>query len=141
MSDVPEYFGTASGERVASRCTSSASCGDHVCCLSEGHHGRHESREFAEPARSLFAAWDDYTGDAEPYACSHEEIDHQGFCDLLTCSLPHPGAMKHEVVRCTRCGVRYRQVDDPDGTMTLTYRSPSSSGWRNKRIRYEALDA
>lgn len=111
------------GEMRVVLCDSSASCGDHVCCLPAGHGGGHESREWRKPNGSLFASWDDYSGDEEPYACAHEEMEHVGT----------DGGWP--LVRCTRCGERYRQVDDPDGPIHLTELHPR----RERRIRYESV--
>lgn len=112
------------------KCPSSAGCGDHVCCLPDGHDGWHESRMFGEPHGSLWARWDGRTGDPEPYVCAHEEMDHQA--PMLA-----PFGVKHEVVRCTRCGRFYFQIEDPDGPITLTYLDGGK--WANKRIRYEEV--
>lgn len=85
-------------------CESSAGCGDYVCCLVSGHEGPHGSREYGNPARSLWASWDDFDADDEPYACHHEELEHLGHTRLRL---------------CTRCGAELIEVEDPAGSTTV----------------------
>lgn len=113
------------------RCQASAGCGDHVCCLPDGHEGWHESRLFAEHDGSLWASWDDRIGDPDPYACAHEEMEHQP-------PLSAPAGVRHEVVRCTRCGRRYFQIEDEENA-TTTLSIFEGDRWVNRRIRYEEV--
>jgi len=114
-----------------SRCPASAGHGDHVCCLPDGHEGWHESRLFGDPDGSLWASWNDRLGDPDPCACAHEEMEHQP-------PLPAPAGARHEVVRCTRCGRRYFQIEDEENA-TTTLTSFEGGRWVNRRIRYEEV--
>lgn len=107
-------------------CGASAGCGDHVCCLDANHLGEHESCEYGDPSRGVWARWPDHDGDLDPYACCHEEMEHVA---TLT--------GQSVLVRCTRCGGLYKQVDDPNGPVHLTTISPRS----DKRVRYDLVRA
>lgn len=108
-------------------CPATAGYGDLVCCLPPGHDWRHECRKFRHPDGSLWAAWEDADGDPDPYACNHEEMEHAAL----------QVEAEHVLWRCTRCGVVVRQIDDPDGSITLSTREGGE--WVNKRIRYEEV--
>lgn len=108
-------------------CSATAGYGDHICCLPTGHPERHECRKWRDPDGVIWAAWWGEDGDSEPYACNHEEMQQVG----------HQADSTVVWVRCTRCGVTYRQVDDPDGPTTLT--TKEGGEWVNKRIRYEEV--
>lgn len=110
-------------------CSSTAGYGDHVCCLAPGHEGKHECRQFRRDDGSLWAAWDDADGDPEPYACHHEEME------LAALQVDD----EYELWRCTRCGVVYRRIPDPDGPLVLSERV--NGQWVNTRIRYEEVGA
>lgn len=105
-------------------CGASAGYGDHVCCLDADHLGSHECCEYGDPSRGIFASWHDGDSDPEPYACLHEEMEH-----VVTLTA------NSVLVRCTRCGGLYKQVDDPDGPVHLTTLRPRG----DKRIRYDLV--